>query len=425
MLMSLFTMTWPERLWRTVQRWALAWGRIFYLGAVVLVLVLSPSSYGPVSRRTLARHIYLDTAPVLIGFTALAALLCVVVTRIVVVAAMSYGLSRYAMEMLIRVLVLELIPLTATLFVAMRCTIPSGAQLGMLPKNNTVTVVTPNSQWNWIPSNIWVGVGQMGKSDVVFRLAPVYAKQGIAYVQAKAVGLHPAGIEGAADSRPAVEVESTAPDRQGESSTLHYDYLVNATGPQLKFGATEGLGPQHGHTVSVCTADHAVEAAARLAETIDRLRAGESQTLVIGMGHGTCTCEGAAFEYVFNVDHELRQAAVRDRARLIYLTNEAELGDFGVGGMMTRSRMTVSGNLVCSRSGPPPCSASARSRPSSGRTSTRSSRAWSTTRPSTARTTPSPSTSRCCCRPSAASHCGPRTGRGTTSRASSSPPRAS
>ena len=87
MLMSLFTMTWPERLGRTVQRWALAWGRIFYLGAVVLVLVLSPSSYGPVSRRTLARHIYLDTAPVLIGLTALAALLCVVVTRIVVVAA--------------------------------------------------------------------------------------------------------------------------------------------------------------------------------------------------------------------------------------------------------------------------------------------------------------------------------------------------
>lgn len=132
MLMPLFTLSWPERLWRTVQRWALAWGRIFFLGAVVLVLVLSPSSYGRVPRRTLAQHIYLDTAPVLVGFTALAALLCVVVTRIVVVAAMSYGLSRYAMEMLIRVLVLELIPLTATLFVAMRCTIPSGAQLGLL-----------------------------------------------------------------------------------------------------------------------------------------------------------------------------------------------------------------------------------------------------------------------------------------------------
>lgn len=122
----------PERLWRTVRRWALAWGRIIYLGAVVLVLALSPSSYTRSARRTLARHIYLDTAPVLLGFTVLAALLCLVITRIVVVTALSYGLSRYALEMVIRVLVLELIPLTATLFVAMRCTIPSGSQLALL-----------------------------------------------------------------------------------------------------------------------------------------------------------------------------------------------------------------------------------------------------------------------------------------------------
>ena len=30
----------PERLWRTARRWALAWGRIVHLGAVMLVLVL-------------------------------------------------------------------------------------------------------------------------------------------------------------------------------------------------------------------------------------------------------------------------------------------------------------------------------------------------------------------------------------------------
>jgi phospholipid/cholesterol/gamma-HCH transport system permease protein len=80
----------------------------------------------------LARQIYLDTAPILMGFTVLAALLALVITRIVVVTALSYGLSRYALEMVIRVLVLELIPLTATLFVAMRCTIPQGTQLALL-----------------------------------------------------------------------------------------------------------------------------------------------------------------------------------------------------------------------------------------------------------------------------------------------------
>lgn len=121
-----------QRLWRTPLRWALAWGRIIYLGAVVLVLVLSPSSYTRTARRSLMHHVYHATAPNLMGFTVLAALLCLVITHIVVVTALSYGLSRYALEMVIRVLVLELIPLTATLFVAMRCTIPSGAQLGML-----------------------------------------------------------------------------------------------------------------------------------------------------------------------------------------------------------------------------------------------------------------------------------------------------
>ena len=201
----------------------------------------------------------------------------------------------------------------------------------LLPKGHTVTVVSPNSMWNWIPSNIWVGVGRMAKKDVVFPLAPIYAKRKVVFRQAKAVAIHPEGDSD--DRRAAVDIVYTGSDKAGVQERIRYDYLVNATGPALKFGATPGLGPEHGHTVSVCTADHAIEAAASLASIIADLKRGEARTLVVGMGHGTCTCEGAAFEYVFNVDHELRQAGVRDRARLIYLTNEKELGDFGVGGM--------------------------------------------------------------------------------------------
>ncbi len=201
----------------------------------------------------------------------------------------------------------------------------------LLPKGNTVTVVSPNSHWNWIPSNIWVGVGRMAKKDVVFPLAPVYRRKGIRFVQAKAVAIRPDGD--AEDGRGAVDVVHTGSEREGTEQRLRYDYLVNATGPQLRFGMTDGLGPDEGHTVSVCTADHAVHAAEQLRASIARMRAGERQTLVVGMGHGTCTCEGAAFEYVFNVDHELREAGVRDLARVVYLTNEAALGDFGVDGM--------------------------------------------------------------------------------------------
>lgn len=110
-------------------RWLTGWWQIVRFGAVVLVLAMSPSSYRSGNRSALERHVYLDTAPVLGGFTLLCALLTLVITRIVVITAYSYGLSQYALELVIRVLVLELIPLTATLFVALRCTIPNGAAL--------------------------------------------------------------------------------------------------------------------------------------------------------------------------------------------------------------------------------------------------------------------------------------------------------
>lgn len=205
----------------------------------------------------------------------------------------------------------------------------------ILKKSDEVIVVSPNSKYNWIPSNIWVGVGKMNKSQVTFPLAPVYQRKKITFHQALATAVHPAGD--AQISSPYIEVTYTDPSKNGTSAKIEYDYLINATGPKLNFAATEGLGPE-GHTVSVCTSDHAIEAAHSLKDVIAKMKAGQKQTLVIGVGHGTCTCEGAAFEYTFNVEHELKQAGVRDLAEIIYLTNEYELGDFGVGGLIFTQR---------------------------------------------------------------------------------------
>lgn len=200
-----------------------------------------------------------------------------------------------------------------------------------LAREHDVVVVAPNAKWNWIPSNIWVGVGAMPAEKVLFELAPVYKRRGIEFHQGLATTIYPEGFED--EPTPAVELRRTDKARQGEVERLTYDHLVVATGPKLNFGATPGLGPDGGHSWSVCTASHATEAAAAFAEQLDAMRAGEHRTLVVGTGHGTCTCEGAAFEYAFNVEHALRQAGVREKADLVYLTNEAELGDFGVGGM--------------------------------------------------------------------------------------------
>ena len=201
----------------------------------------------------------------------------------------------------------------------------------ILGKENEIIVISPNSKYNWIPSNIWVGVGKMSSEQVTFPLAPVYKKKGIAFHQALAQEIHPEGDS--TTSSGYVQITYTDPARNGEISKIEYDFLVNATGPKLNFAATPGLGPD-GHTVSVCTFGHAVEAAKSLAEVIAVMKTGKRQSIAVGVGHGTCTCEGAAFEYAFNVEHEVRAAGVRDLADITYITNEYELGDFGVGGLV-------------------------------------------------------------------------------------------
>lgn len=198
-----------------------------------------------------------------------------------------------------------------------------------LKREADITVISPKPDYNWVPSNIWVGVGLMRPQKVLFPLAPVYARNGIRFLLGRATVLHPEG--GADDGRPFVEVEAA----DGGRSQVPYDFLVNATGPRLAFDATPGLGPG-GHSVSVCTADHATEASHALDEAVARMRRGERQRFLVGTGHGTCTCQGAAFEYIVNLEFELRQRGVRDRAEITWLSNEYELGDFGMGGIHLR-----------------------------------------------------------------------------------------
>lgn len=200
-----------------------------------------------------------------------------------------------------------------------------------LGQEHEVIVVSPKPKYNWIPSNIWVGVGKMTPEQVTFDLKPVYEKNNIIFHQAKAIEIYPEG--GSAHNKPYVVAESTLESNRNEKLTLEYDFLINATGPNLNYKATPGLGPD-ANSYSICTHDHAYQTAQGLQKIINEMRTtGKKKTFVVGTGHGTCTCEGAAFEYVFNLEFKLREEGVRDLARVIYLTNESDLADFGVGGL--------------------------------------------------------------------------------------------
>lgn len=202
-----------------------------------------------------------------------------------------------------------------------------------LGKKDEVVVVSPQPTYNWIPSNIWVGVGLLRKQQVTFPLAPIYARSGIDFKQARAVALYPEGADDCA--HPAVEIEWTGSGKEGQREKISYDFLLNATGPKLNFEATPGLGPGK-HSLSVCTADHAEDTSRVFLERVERMKRGEQQRFLVGTGHGGCTCEGTAFEYVVNLEFELRAHRVRDKAEVIFLTNEYELGDFGIDGVHIR-----------------------------------------------------------------------------------------
>ncbi len=119
----------PHGLPGMLRRLLLGWWGVLHFGAIALVIALTPSTHDAGNRAATARLMYTTTWQVLPWFTVLCALLSLVLIRIVVVTAQSYGLSQFALEMVVRVLVLELIPLSAALFVVLRSGMASGADV--------------------------------------------------------------------------------------------------------------------------------------------------------------------------------------------------------------------------------------------------------------------------------------------------------
>jgi phospholipid/cholesterol/gamma-HCH transport system permease protein len=109
--------------WTSLKRWA--WGLwlalrrgwdVLFTTVELLVLAVSPACHTEQRRAWWASHVWQTTGQQLPWFILLAALMGVVLIQIVVVTASSYGLSHFALEMVVRVLVLELLPLVTALF---------------------------------------------------------------------------------------------------------------------------------------------------------------------------------------------------------------------------------------------------------------------------------------------------------------------
>jgi sulfide:quinone oxidoreductase len=177
-------------------------------------------------------------------------------------------------------------------------------------KDDRITLISNKPFFQFTPSNPWVAVKWRSKDDITIDLATAMPKHGIAFSAAGAARVHPA------ENR--VEL--------GDGSSLAYDYLVIATGPELAFDEIEGFGPDH-HTQSICDVDHATRANVRW-EAFCR----NPGPIVVGAVQGA-SCFGPAYEFAMIMDADLRQRRIRDKVPMTFVTAEPNIGHLGIGGV--------------------------------------------------------------------------------------------
>jgi sulfide:quinone oxidoreductase len=181
------------------------------------------------------------------------------------------------------------------------------AELG---KAHKVTVISAQPNFHFVPSNPWVAVGWRTRADISFELAGPLKNKDIEFIAQMVSEIKP-------DANQVVLKDGRSVD---------YDYLVIATGPKLAFDEVEGLGPK-GHTVSVCTVDHAEQAYEQWQAFV-----AEPGPIVVGAAQGA-SCFGPAYEFAMIMDTDLRRRKIRNKVPMTYVTSEPYIGHLGLGGV--------------------------------------------------------------------------------------------
>jgi sulfide:quinone oxidoreductase len=180
-----------------------------------------------------------------------------------------------------------------------------------LKNEATVSVISPNPNFTFIPSMIWVPFGRRKLSDISFPIRPQMEKRGIKFIQDKAIQVNP-------------DQNEVVTEKNG---TINYDYLIVSTGVQMDFNIIENLDPALSMIENIVIPKYGERAFRRFNELVN-----DPGPVVVGATQNA-SCMGAAYEYLFNMDKELRRRNVRGKVDLVWFTPEPYLGHFGIGGI--------------------------------------------------------------------------------------------
>jgi len=179
-----------------------------------------------------------------------------------------------------------------------------------LGKNHEVTVINERDYFQFVPSNPWAAVGWRDRNAITFPIDKYLKKKNINFITARA------------DRIDAKNNKITL----NTGDTVDYDFPVITTGPRLAFEEIEGSGPG-GHTVSICTIDHAEKAWEKYQAILEK-----PGPIVVG-AMPFASCFGPAYEFAFIVDADLRKRKIRNKFPMTYVTSEPYIGHLGLGGV--------------------------------------------------------------------------------------------
>lgn len=164
---------------------------------------------------------------------------------------------------------------------------------------------------------IWVPFGRRKIKDLRFDIRPILEKKRIQFIEQAAEQIDP--------KNNCVRLQ--------DGELLTYDYLVVATGVSMNFDFLDGLNPEDNKIQNIVIPKLAMKTKEAFEELLK-----DPGPVVIGATQGA-SCMGAAYEYLFNMDKELRRHKVRDKVKLYWITPEPYIGHFGIDGMPGGERM--------------------------------------------------------------------------------------
>ena len=179
-----------------------------------------------------------------------------------------------------------------------------------LNKGDRLTLIGQDATFHFVPSNPWVAIGWRKPADIKIDLTKIAARKKIRFITTGAKRVHP--------EEKRIEIE--------DGTSISYDYLVIATGPELAFDEIPGFGPDH-FTQSICHVDHAVKSH----ENFEKFCAAPGP-IVVGAVQGA-SCFGPAYEFALILDTELKRRGLRDRVPMTFITPEPYIGHLGLDGV--------------------------------------------------------------------------------------------